>query len=82
MAHCGYEPTAAEAVFRTPLQALGVTLRGPRTAGPMAPEIPLDRQRPAQYVYSEQVEMKLSEIHAAEAREKAARARPASVAAK
>jgi hopanoid biosynthesis associated radical SAM protein HpnH len=82
MAHCGYEPTAAEAVFRTPLQALRVALRGPGTEGPLAPEIPLDRQRPAQYVYSEQVEMKLSEIRAAEAREKAARmARPASVAA-
>ena len=82
MAHCGYEPTAAEAVFRTPFQALGVTLRGPRTEGPMAPEIPLDRQRSAQYVYSEQVEMKLSEIHAAETREKAVRApRPTSVAA-
>jgi hypothetical protein len=73
MAHCGYEPTAAEAVFRTPLQALRVALRGPRTEGSMAPEIPLDRQRSAQYVYSEQVEMKLSEIRSAEAREKAAR---------
>jgi hypothetical protein len=81
MAHCGYEPTAAEAIFRTPLQALRVALRGPRTDGPMAAEIPLDGQRPAQWAYSEQVEMKLSEIRAAEAREKAARAaRPASVA--
>jgi hypothetical protein len=47
----------------------------------MAPEIPLDRQRSAQYVYSEQVEMKLSEIRAAEAQGQTARTRPASVAA-
>jgi hypothetical protein len=62
MAHCGYEPTAAEAVFRTPLQAFRVALRGPRTEGPLAPEIPLDRQRSAQYLYSEQVEKRLREI--------------------
>jgi hopanoid biosynthesis associated radical SAM protein HpnH len=82
MAHCGYEPTAAEAVFRTPLQALRVALHGPRTEGPMAPEIPLDGQRPAQYVFSEQVQMKLSEIRAVEGQGKALRmARPTSVAA-
>ena len=28
----------------------------------MAPEIPLDRQRPAQYVFSRHVEQKLGEI--------------------
>jgi hopanoid biosynthesis associated radical SAM protein HpnH len=82
MAHCGYEPTAVEAAFRNPLQALRLGLRGPRTDGPMAPEIPLEGQRPAQYVFSNQVEMKLSEIRAAEAREKTARvARVHSVAA-
>jgi hopanoid biosynthesis associated radical SAM protein HpnH len=71
MAHCGYEATAAEASFNSPLTALRVAMRGPRTEGPMAPEIALDRQRPAQYVFSEQVQQKLSEIRAAEAREKA-----------
>src|SRR5262249_42448679 len=73
MAHCGYEATAAEATFRNPLEAIRVALRGPRTDGEMAPEIPLEGQRPAQYVFSDQVQMKLSEIHAAEAREKAAK---------
>jgi hypothetical protein len=29
----------------------------------MKPEIPLDRQRPAQYVFSQHVERKLEEIH-------------------
>jgi hypothetical protein len=71
MAHCGYEPTAADVTFRNPLKALWLTLRGSRTSGPMAPEIALDRQRPAEYVFSSQVEMKLSEIRAAEAKERA-----------
>ena len=71
MAHCGYEPTAADATLRQPLQALRAWLRGPRTDGEMAPEIALDRQRPAQYVYSQQVERKLSEIRTAEAAERA-----------
>src|SRR5258705_314607 len=74
MAHCGYEATAAAAMLKNPIQAIKVALRGPNTTGPMAPEIPLDRQRPAQYVYSEQVQMKLSEMRSAEAREKAAKA--------
>jgi hopanoid biosynthesis associated radical SAM protein HpnH len=74
MAHCGYEPTAATAILKNPLQALKVTLRGPRTDGPMAPEISLENQRPAQYVFSEQVQSKLSEIRSAEAQEKRAKA--------
>ena len=49
MAHCGYEPTAAQATFDHPLSALWTKLRGIRTDGPMAPEIPLDEQRPAEY---------------------------------
>ncbi len=73
MAHCGYEATAAEATLKHPLQAIRAALRGPRTDGPMAPEIPLDRQRPAQYVFSDQVQQKLTEIRSAEAREKVAK---------
>ena len=73
MAHCGYEATAAEATFKHPLQALRVALRGPRIEGPMAPEIALEGQRPAQYVFSSQVQQKLSEIRVAEAQEKAAK---------
>ncbi|MFL4980912.1 MAG: adenosyl-hopene transferase HpnH [Xanthobacteraceae bacterium] len=67
MAHCGYEPTAADAAFSNPLRAAWIALRGVRTDGPFAPEIALDDQRPAQYVFSEQVQQKLSEIRAAEA---------------
>jgi hopanoid biosynthesis associated radical SAM protein HpnH len=70
MAHCGYEATAAEAMFKSPLKAIKVALRGPRTDGPMAPEISLEHQRPAQYIFSEQVQQRLSEIRTAEAQEK------------
>jgi hopanoid biosynthesis associated radical SAM protein HpnH len=73
MAHCGYEPTAAHMAVSNPLKAAWVMLRGIRTDGPMAPEIALDTQRPAQYVFSEQVEKKLSEIRAAETRERMAK---------
>jgi hopanoid biosynthesis associated radical SAM protein HpnH len=74
MAHCGYEPTAAHATLQQPLQALRAWLRGPRTDGEMAPEISLEQQRPAQYVYSDQVQRKLSEIRTAEAAERANKA--------
>ena len=56
MAHCGYEATAAEAMFKSPLKAIKVALRGPRTDGAMAPEISLENQRPAQYIFSDQVQ--------------------------
>jgi hypothetical protein len=67
MAHCGYEPTAAEASFANPFKALWIAFRGVRTEGPMAPEIPLDRQRPAQYVFSAEVQKRLSDIRRDEA---------------
>jgi len=47
MAHCGYEPTAVVDAVRRPWRALAVKLRGVRTEGPMAPEIPLEGARPA-----------------------------------
>src|SRR6266496_3437 len=62
MVHSGYEATAVQDAIAHPVKALQVALRGVRTEGPMAPEIPLDRQRPAQYVFSRHVELKLREI--------------------
>ena len=41
MVHCGFEPTAVNDALAHPLKALRVSLRGPRTHGPMAPEPPL-----------------------------------------
>src|SRR5712672_2699476 len=67
MAHCGYEPTAAHAAVSNPFAALWVALRGVRTTGPMAPEINLDNQRPAQYIFSAEVQKRLSDIRRDEA---------------
>lgn len=41
MVHCGYEPSAVDDTFHSPLKALKVFLKGPRTEGPMAPELPV-----------------------------------------
>jgi hopanoid biosynthesis associated radical SAM protein HpnH len=67
MVHSGYEATAVNDAITNPLKAMAVALRGVRTEGAMAPEIPLDRQRPAEYVFSRHVELKLAEIRQAEA---------------
>ena len=64
MVHCGYEPTAADDAIRHPLRALLVSLRGPKTEGPMVPDIPLDGQRPAEFVFDANVEQALRELHA------------------
>ncbi len=74
MAHCGYEATAADAMLTNPLSALRVAIGGIRTEGEMAPEISLENQRPAQYVFSDQVQKSLTQIRAEEAAEKAAKA--------
>jgi hypothetical protein len=47
---------------------------GVKTEGPMAPEIDMSQQRPAQYIFDGQVQQRLSEIRANEAREKVAKA--------
>ena len=60
MAHCGYEPTAANIGFSNPFSMLKLAVRGLRTSGPMAPEIDLSRARPAeehhQRIVTEQME--------------------------
>jgi hopanoid biosynthesis associated radical SAM protein HpnH len=66
MVHCGYEATAVTDAVRHPLKALRVALRGVDTEKAMAPDIPLDKQRPAQYVFENHVERKLAEIGQAE----------------
>jgi len=73
MAHCGYEATATEAIMQHPLEAMKIAWRGVKTEGPMAPEISLEHQRPAQYVFDSNVQLTLSQMRANEAREKAAK---------
>ena len=65
MVHSGYEATAVQDAVRHPLRALGVSLRGVRTEGAMAKEIPLMHERKARYVYSDHVQKKLIEIRVA-----------------
>jgi hopanoid biosynthesis associated radical SAM protein HpnH len=72
MAHCGYEPTAAHASVSNPLAAMWNAIRGVRTEGPMAPEIAMNAQRPAQFVFSRHVQEMMSGIHAEKAKPKAA----------
>ena len=72
MVHCGYEATAVTDAVQHPLKALRLALRGIETEKPMAPEIALDRQRPAQYVFANHVEKKLAEIGQAKTATKAA----------
>ncbi len=55
MVHSGYEATAVVDSVRNPWKVLKVALTGVRTQGDMAPEIPLDRQRPAEEVLSRHV---------------------------
>jgi len=62
MVHSGYEATAVTDAVRHPLKALAVSIRGVRTEGPMAPEIPLDGQRPAQYVFSQHVALERAKV--------------------
>ncbi len=73
MVHSGYEATAVTDAVRKPWKAAMVALRGVRTEGPMAPDIPLDKQRPAEYVFSKNVAERLAEAQAAEAEARAKR---------
>jgi hopanoid biosynthesis associated radical SAM protein HpnH len=70
MVHSGYEATAVQDAVRHPWKALGVAVRGVRVDGAMAKEIPLEHQRPAQYVFSQHVEQKLAQIRVSERRPK------------
>ena len=51
MVHCGYEPTAVNDTISHPFKALKAFLAGIETDKPMAPEIPLENQRPAEFVF-------------------------------
>jgi hopanoid biosynthesis associated radical SAM protein HpnH len=64
MVHSGYEASAVAETVRKPWRAAAQAMRGIRTDGPMAPEISLDKQRPAEYVFSRHVETALKRIRA------------------
>ncbi|MGB8843186.1 MAG: adenosyl-hopene transferase HpnH [Aliidongia sp.] len=62
MVHSGYEATAVEDAVKHPLKALVASLRGPKTDGPMVADIPLDRQRPAEWVFSRHVQDAMTKL--------------------
>ncbi len=74
MVHCGFEASAVTEAFAKPWTMLPVALRGITTTGPMSKDIPLDGQRPAEYVFARHVQHRLAEI----AKPKVAEAEPAS----
>ena len=65
MVHSGFEATAVTDAITHPLKALAVSLKGVDVDGPMAPEIPLNKQRPAEFVFSRHVEHRVAEIREA-----------------
>jgi hopanoid biosynthesis associated radical SAM protein HpnH len=64
MVHSGYEASAVAETVRKPWKAAAQAMRGIRTEGAMAADIPLDNQRPAEYVFSRHVETALARIRA------------------
>jgi hopanoid biosynthesis associated radical SAM protein HpnH len=68
MVHSGFEASAVMDSVRKPWKIAMLTMFGITTEGPMAPEIPLDGQRAAEYVFSRHVEQKLADIAKTEAR--------------
>jgi hopanoid biosynthesis associated radical SAM protein HpnH len=64
MVHSGYEASAVSETIRRPWKAAAQVLRGIRTEGPMAPDVSLYNQRPAEYVFSRHVEQAMTRIKA------------------
>jgi hopanoid biosynthesis associated radical SAM protein HpnH len=62
MVHCGFEGSAVLDSTRNPFQILPILMRGVKTDGPMAKDIDLSKQRPAEFTFARHVEHKLSEI--------------------
>jgi hopanoid biosynthesis associated radical SAM protein HpnH len=62
MVHSGYESTAVADAMKRPLHLIKVALTGPQTEGPMAPEISLANQRPAEYSYTKHVDARMQEL--------------------
>ena len=64
MVHSGFEGTAVKHAIANPLAAIKVAIRGVAVDGPMAPEIPLENQRPAEFVFRGHVDQAMADIEA------------------
>jgi len=62
MVHSGYEATAVTDSIRNPMKVLVASIRGPKTEGDMVADIPLDKQRPAEYVFSRHVQDAMAKL--------------------
>ena len=62
MVHSGYEASSVTDTIKHPLKAALVAIRGVKTDGPMAPDISLENQRPAEFTFSRHVEEKMAEM--------------------
>ncbi|MBO33506.1 MAG: hopanoid biosynthesis associated radical SAM protein HpnH [Rhodospirillaceae bacterium] len=71
MVHCGYEPTAVVDTVAHPLKALKVALFGIDTEKPMAGEISIANQRPAEYIFDQVVEKSKAEFRTDQQRDAA-----------
>jgi hopanoid biosynthesis associated radical SAM protein HpnH len=80
MVHSGFEASAVIDTFNRPWKlakfAKGM-IQGIDTEGAMAKDIPLDKARKAEYVFSKHVETKMAEIHAKKAAAQSQGALPA-----
>ncbi|ABQ31033.1 adenosyl-hopene transferase HpnH [Acidiphilium cryptum] len=66
MVHSGFEATAVVDSVKRPWKLAKLAVTGIRTEGAMAADIPLDHQRPAEFVFSRHVEHKMAEIQGTE----------------
>jgi hopanoid biosynthesis associated radical SAM protein HpnH len=64
MVHSGFEATAVLDSVKRPWKMAALAIKGIKTEGAMAKDIPLDNARKADYVFSKHVAEKMAEIHA------------------
>jgi hopanoid biosynthesis associated radical SAM protein HpnH len=64
MVHSGFEATAVMDSVKKPWKVAALALKGIKTDGAMAKDIPLDKARKAEFVFSKHVTEKMAEIHA------------------
>jgi hypothetical protein len=62
MVHSGYEATAVTESVTKPWKLLKLGTQGIRTEGPMAPDISLEHQRPAEFTFSRHVQDAMAKI--------------------
>lgn len=71
MVHCGYEPSAANDAFANPLKLMKLSMKGVRTEGPLAPELDLSKQRPAEWVFEDTVNKEIARLRLEDMQRKA-----------